>query len=84
MFLGEPISDLVTVDEDEKQAHTYELLEDTEGIFSIKDDKLVCSRKLDYETEGTKKFVIQVKSTDAGEGALSVGRIYIKQCTSNP
>ncbi|KAJ8308291.1 hypothetical protein KUTeg_013165 [Tegillarca granosa] len=60
---GQPISDLVTVDEDEEQTHTYELLQDTEGIFSIKDGKLLCSRKLDYESESSKEFVIQVVST---------------------
>ncbi|CAG2191239.1 unnamed protein product [Mytilus edulis] len=69
---GNEVVAVVTKDEDIDQSHTYELINDPSGVFTIKDGKLIASRSFDYETEKLTEFTIDVKSTDNGENPLSV------------
>lgn len=74
---GNEVVAVVTKDEDIDQSHTYELINDPSGVFTIKDGKLIASRSFDYETEKLTEFTIDVKSTDNGENPLSVSRNFV-------
>lgn len=65
-YSGEDLVALTTEDEDVDQAHTYDLVNDPSGLFSIKNGVLSASRSFDFETEEFTEFVIVVKSTDDG------------------
>lgn len=74
---GNEVVAIVTKDEDIDQSHTYELINDPSGVFTIKNGKLITSRSFDYETEKLTEFTIDVKSTDNGENPLSVSRNFV-------
>lgn len=65
------------LDEDMGQQYTYELVDDDDGTFEVKGDKLICKKDLDYETMKDKEFKITMKVTDDGTPPLSVSHIFL-------
>ena len=63
---GLPIVSLRAVDEDANAVHTFEILEDPSGLFSIEGKHLVASKKLDYETHKDTLYSLVIQATDVG------------------
>ncbi|XP_048583508.1 protocadherin Fat 4 isoform X2 [Nematostella vectensis] len=73
---GALVGELVTIDEDSAQSHTYVLTDDAAGRFVTRANKLYVSRSanLDYESKNT--YNITIRSTDTGNPSLNVSNTF--------
>ncbi|KAK7488419.1 hypothetical protein BaRGS_00020393, partial [Batillaria attramentaria] len=63
---GVPLTKLIADDEDEGQGHTFRILSDPSGLFSIHGDDLVASETFDYEENTRRQFVLTLEVSDDG------------------
>ena len=72
---GKAIAELKADDEDADAIHTFEILEDPTGLFSIEGKKLLASKKLDYESMEDSVYSLKIRATDAGPPPSQVKQI---------
>ncbi|KAL4238399.1 hypothetical protein ACF0H5_003108 [Mactra antiquata] len=84
---GEPLVQLVVVDEDLNQTYTFRLLRDADGLFQIRDNYLTATKTFNYEQSVGTFYNIEVEATDQSDPTLVVAselNVFVQDLNESP